>query len=87
MKQNTAIVAENAKTESEYAPLLHFARDNNNIVYSKLDAYTTSSMNLFALKEDFDFDALNETLDKIIAALPAMKRIFARPITRLEDTT
>ena len=87
MRQDVSSVQEQEAAENEYTSLLHFARENRGIPYSKFDACTTSQINLFALREDFDFEALDRTLDKIIATLPAMKRIFARPITRLEDTT
>lgn len=87
MRQDIPSVTDNQTPENEYAALLRFSNENRNIPYSKFDACTTSQINLFALRENFDFDMLEQALDKIIATLPAIKRIFARPITRLEDTT
>ncbi len=55
--------------------------------YSDFDAATQTGLNLFALREDLDFEALNEILDKIISVLPSLKRIFAAPIIRLRDSS
>lgn len=71
--------------EGEYAAILRFATAHNAITYEQLDAATMREVNLFALREGFNFEAFEETLDRIIAALPAIKRIFARPIMRLKD--
>lgn len=73
-------------TQGEYDAFLRFIRQNNNIGYEKFDKFTTTSLNLFALRENCDFEVLEQTLDKIIATLPAIKRIFARPIMRLTDS-
>ncbi len=74
-----------ANFEDEYDAVLKFAEKYNKIEYSKFDYYTMHNLNLFALREDYDFIALEKTLDKIVACLPAIKRIFTRPITRLMD--
>ena len=54
--------------------------------YEDFDRAVQSGLNLFALREDFDFDTLEETLDLIISAMPSIKRIFAKPIIRLRDS-
>lgn len=54
--------------------------------YHAFDIATQTGLNLFALREDFDFDTLCEILDRIIAVLPALKRIFSEPIIRLRDS-
>lgn len=74
------------RTEDDYAPILDFARACNHIRYAEFDGHTVRRVNLFALRENFDFDALEETLDTIMKALPAIKRIFAKPIIRLKDS-
>ena len=73
--------------ENAYDSVLQFAKENNRIPYSRFDAYTLQSVNLFALPESNYFLALDVFLDEIIAVLPALKRIFSKPITRLKDTT
>ena len=75
------------KRENEYDTLLQFAKENNRIPYSRLDAYTLQSVNLFALPENNYFRALDQFSEEIISVLPALKRIFSKPITRLKDTT
>ncbi len=54
--------------------------------YVRFDSETQSGLNLFALREDFDFASLEAVLDRIISALPAFRRIFSSPIIRLRDT-
>lgn len=67
-----------------YRNLLEYAASPVN--FSSFDGETQAGLSLFALREDFDFAALEATIDKIIPALPAIKRIFAAPIIRLRDS-
>ena len=78
---------ETSEAVSEYAAVLRFATEHNGISYARFDDYTQSAVNLFALRDGYDFDFLESTLDKIIAALPALKRLLGKPIMRLEDTS
>ena len=50
------------------------------------DSYVTGKLSLLALPESFDFHALEARLDMISAALPAMIRIFEKPIIHLKET-
>lgn len=75
------------RPDDDYAPLLEYAKANNHIRYSDFDAHTVGQINLFALRENFDFAALGEVLDKIEKTLPPIKRIFAKPIIRLKDAS
>lgn len=54
--------------------------------YADFDQAVQTGLNLFALREDLDLSALSEILDRIVAVLPALKRIFAMPIIRLRDS-
>ncbi len=54
--------------------------------YADFDLAAQTGLNLFALREDLDLSALSEILERIIAVLPALKRIFAAPIIRLRDS-
>lgn len=58
----------------------------NAVCFEKFDADVQSGLNLFALREDMDLAMLEDVLDRIIAALPSLKRIFALPIIRLRDS-
>ncbi len=71
----------------EYAPFLSLAEQHSSFTYAQFDAKTVKDLNLFALPEDFNFDELNQTADKIIAALPYIKRVFSKPITRITDVS
>lgn len=74
------------KRESdEYRAFLQFAQECNGISYSEFDQYTLQRLNLFVVPKDEHFSAMESALDKIIQALPALKRIFTKPITRLKD--
>ena len=61
--------------EDDYRDILQFVNINNRITYSRFDVAVLRQVNLFALPEDFDFDGVQKTLDTIIKALPAIKRI------------
>ncbi|MGM9642167.1 MAG: hypothetical protein ACI3XI_03045 [Eubacteriales bacterium] len=58
----------------------------NAVSYEKFDTDVQSGLNLFALREDMDLAMLDGVLDRIIAVLPSIKRIFALPIIRLRDS-
>ncbi len=73
--------------EREYLSIERFTEEYDTLTYLQLDNYTTQRVNLFALPENESFYRLEYTLDKIIAALPAFKRILSKPITRLKDVT
>ncbi len=73
--------------EQEYLSIQRFVEKYNKITYFQLDNYTTQKVNLFALPENERFYVMERLIDKIIVALPALKRIFSKPITRLKDVT
>ncbi|MBQ8287167.1 MAG: hypothetical protein IJX76_00160 [Clostridia bacterium] len=78
------------RPDDDFAPLISFAQESRRggkVTYEQFDAATVRRLNLFVLRESFDFDGLEATLDRILRELPAIKRIFARPIIRLRDTT
>jgi len=69
-----------------YADILNFSKENNNITYNQFDSFLLSGVNLFDVPNDSYLSVVEGILDKIIQALPAFKRIFAKPIIRLKDT-
>lgn len=73
------------RVEDEYAAVLRFASSHSALTYGAFDAATMKELSLFALRDGRGFEAFEATLDRVIAALPALKRIFARPIMRLKD--
>ena len=72
--------------EDEYASLLGFAQEKNRLSYAEFDNLTLTSVNLFITPKDDNFLEIERTLNKVIRALPALKRIFSKPITRLTET-
>lgn len=84
---NKRVGARFDRPDDDYAAILRFAQECNMIRYSQFDAYTVRRVNLFALRENFNFDELEATLDVILKTLPAIKRIFAKPIIRLKDSS
>ena len=75
------------RIEEDYKGISDFVEANNKIPYSQFDSELLRRVNLFALPENIDFDALNEALEVIIKSLPAIKRIFANPITHIKTTS
>ncbi len=71
--------------EEEYHAISRYVEEHDGIPYPELDSDSVEKVNLFAIPDQKRFFALEERLDLIIAALPALKRIFAKPITRLKD--
>lgn len=56
------------------------------ISYVEFDYYIVHNMTLFSIEPDFDFDKLEKTIEQIRKSLPAVKRIFNKPIIILKDT-
>lgn len=71
--------------EDEYQALYRFAASLNGVTYPEFDEYTMQRASLFVVPKDEHFRAIEQALDKIARALPALKRIFTKPITRLKD--
>ena len=67
--------------------LLRFTETHPRIPYGELDAHMLKELRLFGVPRDEYFKRIEESLDQIIRALPAMKRIFAKPIVRLKDVS
>ncbi|MBE5744936.1 MAG: hypothetical protein E7355_02235 [Clostridiales bacterium] len=71
--------------DDEYSALLEFAQEKNRLSYADFDALTLTTVNLFVTPKDGHFREIERTLNKIIRALPSLKRIFSKPITRLTE--
>ena len=69
----------------EYEGINAFVNDYKSLNYIEFDYYTVNKVNLFSMNESFDFDLLETFLNKIIDTLPAIKRIFAKPLIHLKD--
>lgn len=69
-----------------YSALLSFIREHGEITYPQFDSAIMTELNLFDIPDREYIIAVEQTADQILKALPAFKRIFARPIIRLKDT-
>jgi ribosomal protein L37AE/L43A len=69
------------------APLGRFFDQHSSFNFIEFDYYTIHDLTLFTVEPNFDFDGLKSTLEKINLALPAIKRIFAKPIINLTDAS
>ncbi len=63
-----------------------FIKKHKNVTYIEFDYYVVHDMILFSIEPDFDFDNLNNIIQHIKKSLPAIKRIFKKPIIFLKDT-
>ena len=62
-----------------------FLSKYNNITYPEFDYYSVTELNLFSSIEDINFGDISEKLSAIEHVLPAIARIFAKPIIHLID--
>ncbi|MDY0210057.1 MAG: hypothetical protein RBQ91_01440 [Acholeplasma sp.] len=56
------------------------------VTYIEFDYYVVHDMTLFSIEPNFDFESLEQTIEKLNKAIPAIKRIFSKPIIVLKDT-
>ena len=64
---------------------MELCASHNNISYREFDGFVLRELNLFDTPDEDFLSAAEKTVDEIILALPALKRIFAKPIVRLKD--
>ena len=70
----------------DYSHILEFVRKHNGIDVIRFDYYTVREVALFAVYENFDFEEAEQVSEAILRELPAIKRIFAKPIIHLKDS-
>lgn len=87
MKTENKRKDEQGRQYDDYEPILSFAKEHNNIDYIRFDYYTVGGVGLFAVHENFDFDTAESIADTVIKVLPAIKRIFAKPVIHLKDSS
>jgi ribosomal protein L37AE/L43A len=79
-------IEEYNRFSSLMAGIQKFVDDHQAISYIEFDYYVVHNMTLFSIEPNFDFEQLEKTLEQIKKALPAIKRIFSKPIIILKDT-
>lgn len=74
------------KMKVEYRDIPSFIENNQKINYISFDYAVVNELNLFNLQPDFDFELVEEITKRAIKALPAIKKIFAKPIIHLRES-
>lgn len=69
----------------EYKDIPSFIKNNQKINYISFDYAVVNELNLFNLQPDFDFELVEEIVKRTIKALPAIKKIFSKPIIHLRE--
>ncbi len=64
----------------------NFSKKHEEVSYIEFDYYVVHDMILFSIEPDFDFEKLENLIFHLKKALPAIKRIFKKPIIFLKDT-
>ena len=68
-----------------YSPIGKYVKSCNELSYLEFDNDVVSKCNLFASIENINFKELEEKIDLITETIPAIKRIFAKPIIHLVE--
>lgn len=68
-----------------YEVIAEFTEKYNNISYVEFDYHVVHNFTLFLVDPDFDFEKLNEDINRIMKALPPIKRIFSKPVLHLAE--
>lgn len=82
-----AVTPVSSGIDHAYAELFALIKEQNSITYGELDALMLKDLRLFDVPKDEYFKQIEDSLDRIIRVLPAIKRIFAKPIVRLKDVS
>lgn len=81
----TAQTAQLNRLEENYKGIAEFCEKHKRLTYMQFDYATMHELSLFITEPNFSFPALEEKLDRILGTLPAIKRIFAQPLTHLKQ--
>jgi len=63
-----------------------FVEKHGVVSYIEFDYYVVQDMTLFSVDPDLDFAKLENTISQLRKAVPAVKRIFSKPIIVLKDS-
>lgn len=69
-----------------YHSLEKFQLEHKKLSYVQFDYSIVHELTLFTIEPNLSFEDLQMTIDKILKALPAIKRIFAQPTIHLIDS-
>lgn len=69
----------------DYKVMEPFIKKYNLVNYVRFDYAVVNKLTLFTIEPDFDFAVLEEIINRIIHTLPAIKKIFAKPVLHLKE--
>lgn len=69
----------------DYKAIETFRRAKRKLNYMQFDYAVVNDLTLFMIEPEFSFEALEQRIDIILSALPAIKRIFAQPFIHLRE--
>ncbi len=70
---------------NDYDSFPNFISKYKELSIIEYNYYSVNDLSLFFVHENYDFEAVGLLLEKIENALPAIKRIFAKPIIHLKE--
>lgn len=73
--------------ESLLSPVTSFVAKHPSLTIEQFNYHTVHDLALFSIEPDLDFPFMEDACERIAAALPAIKRIFSKPIINLTDTS
>ena len=68
-------------------PIDNFINKHNKLTLIEFDYYSVHDLTLFVMNLSLDFIEIEQTIKQIEKALPALKRIVAKPIVELKDVS
>ena len=74
-----------AEMRENYKAIEEYGGKTKALSYVQFDYDVVHGLTLFMLKPDFDFEELERHIDAVLAALPAIKRIFEQPFIHLKE--
>ncbi|MDE5562903.1 MAG: hypothetical protein K2J01_05090 [Clostridiales bacterium] len=74
-----------SKLIDDYKGIAAFRRARRKLNYMQFDYAVVNDLTLFMIEPDFSFEALEQRIDVVLSALPAIKRIFAQPFIHLRE--
>jgi DNA-directed RNA polymerase subunit RPC12/RpoP len=74
------------RQENHLAPLGDYFLAHPSLSPLEFDYATAHGLTLFTVEPSLDFEGMEKTADRILETLPALKRIFQKPIIALTDT-
>ena len=78
-------LAELTKLSEQYQVLEPFMKKYKKLSYIEFDYSIVHDLTLFTIEPDLNFEILEEQIETIVKALPAIKQIFAKPFIHLKE--